>query len=89
MKTWLVRDARAHFGDVMSAASAGQPQRVTKRGRDAVVVVSEKDWERLQRPRTGKSFEEFLCEFPLSREEWLKVAPRPVPLRTRPLFDED
>lgn len=88
MKTWLVRDARARLADLMEAALAGEPQRVAKRGREAVVVVSEKDWERSRSGQATKSFEEYLCEFPLSHEEWLEVAPGPLPLRSTPLFDE-
>lgn len=87
MKTWLVKDARARFGDVMSNALAGEPQRIARRGREAVVVVSEAAWERLQAPRPGKSFEEHLCDFPLTHEEWLEVAPGPLPLRSRPRKD--
>lgn len=88
MKTWLVKDARAHLGDVMDAALAGEPQRIARRGRDGVVVVSEAEWERSRPAGTGKSFEEHLCAFPLSHEEWLEVAPGPLPLRSKPLFGD-
>ena len=81
MRTWLVKDARARLSDVMGAALAGDPQRVSRRGRDAVVVVSEAEWDRL-RPPASKTFEDHLREFPLSREEWLNVAPGPLPLRS-------
>ena len=82
MKTWLVKDARARLGDVMDAALAGEPQRVSRRGRDAVIVMSEAEWERL-RPERSKTFEDHLRDFPLTREEWLEVAPGPLPLRSR------
>lgn len=82
MKTWLVKDARARFGDVMSAALDGEPQRVARRGRGAVVVVAEDEWRRLRHPAAGKSFGEYLSEFPLSHEEWLEIAPGPIPLRS-------
>lgn len=87
MKTWLVKDARARLGDVMTGALAGEPQRIARRGRGAVVMVSEAEWERLQAPRPAKTFEQHLCEFPLTREEWLEVAPGPLPLRSRPRKD--
>jgi antitoxin Phd len=83
MKTWLVKDARARFGDVISNALAGEPQRIARRGRDAVIVVSEAEWERMQAPRPAKSFGELLASFPLTHEEWLEVAPGPLPLRSR------
>lgn len=89
MKTWLVKDARARFGDVIDAALAGHPQMVTRRGRDAVVVVAAQEWQRLHPATSDKSFEEALCEFPLSHEEWLEVAPGPIPLRPKPLFGDE
>ncbi len=75
MKTWLVKDARAHLGDVIDAAIAGEPQRIARRGREAVVMVSEEEWARRTGSATRKTFEEHLCEFPLTHEEWLEVAP--------------
>ena len=46
MRNWLVKDARAHFSDVIDAAMKGEPQRVTRRGKGAVVVVSEEQWRK-------------------------------------------
>ena len=82
MKTWLVKDARARFGDVMAGALGGEPQRVARRGREAVVIVSEADWKRAQEP-PALSFGEALAQFPLTHEEWLEVAPGPLPMRSR------
>ncbi len=83
MRTWLVKDARARFGDVVSNALAGEPQRIARRGREAVVVVSEAEWERLQAAKPTLSFGEVLAQFPLTHEEWREVAPGPLPLRSR------
>lgn len=83
MKTWLVKDARARLGDVMTGALGGEPQRIARRGRDAVVVISEREWE-ARHPAPKKSFGQLLSEFPLTHEEWLEVAPGPLPLRSRP-----
>ena len=55
MKTWLVKDARARLGDVINGALAGEPQWIARRGRDAVVVVSERDWERTSGASSRKS----------------------------------
>ena len=89
MKTWLVKDARARFGDVMASALAGEPQRVARRGREAVVVVAEHDWARMQDEKAKVSFEDHLGTFPISHEEWLEVAPGPVPLRSKAIFGDD
>src|SRR3954452_16679046 len=79
MRSWLVKDARAHLSELMEAALDGEPQRVTRRGKGAVVVVGEDDWARLTaRASRGRarSFGEHLAKFPLSREEWDAVAPK-------------
>jgi prevent-host-death family protein len=44
---WTLRDARDRFSAVVEAALAGQPQKVSRRGRPAVVVLSAGDYRRL------------------------------------------
>ena len=39
MTVWPLQDARNRFSAVVDAAIAGDPQRVTRRGRPAAVVV--------------------------------------------------
>ena len=46
---WQLQDAKAQFSQVVEAALSGEPQRVTRRGKDAVVVVSEAAFDALQR----------------------------------------
>ena len=88
-ETWTVQDARAHFGDVIDAALEGRPQRVTRRGKDAVVVVSEEEWERVAGRKPAMNLGEYLATFPLTAEEWQEVAPRRHPPRKNPLLEED
>lgn len=45
---WRLQDAKAQFSQVVEAALQGEPQHVTRRGRDAVVVLSESSYRRLQ-----------------------------------------
>lgn len=45
---WRLQDAKAQFSQVVEAALQGEPQHVTRRGRDAVVVLSETSYRRLQ-----------------------------------------
>ena len=47
--TWSLQDAKNHFSAVVDAARAGQPQRVTRRSKPAVVVLRVEDYERLRR----------------------------------------
>ena len=44
MKTLPLNEARADLSKVMDRALAGVPQRITRYGKDAVVVVSEEAW---------------------------------------------
>jgi antitoxin Phd len=57
---WKLEDAKARFSEVVRHAREDGPQRVSVRGRDAVIVISDKEFERLapQKPRTP--FVEFM-----------------------------
>ena len=45
---WKLEDAKARFSEVVRRARSDGPQRVTLRGKDAVVVVSAAEFDRLQ-----------------------------------------
>ena len=47
MTDWSLQDAKNRFSAVVDAALAGAPQRVTRRGRPAVVVLAVDEYERL------------------------------------------
>ncbi len=49
MKTYPLNEARADFSKLVERALAGEPQRITRYGKEAVVVVSEKVWAALSR----------------------------------------
>jgi prevent-host-death family protein len=46
---WRLQDAKARFSQVVEAALRGEPQHITRRGQRAVVVLSELEFESLQR----------------------------------------
>jgi prevent-host-death family protein len=46
MRSYSVHEARTRFAEVVDRALKGEPQRVTRYGKDAVVVVSEADWRK-------------------------------------------
>lgn len=55
MAEWALQDARSRFSAVFDAALAGTPQRIRRRGKPAVVVLSIPEFERLgrlQKPQT-------------------------------------
>jgi len=47
LKTWKLEDAKNGFSEVVRRALAHQPQRVTRGGRDAVIVISAEDYASL------------------------------------------
>jgi prevent-host-death family protein len=44
MKSYPLNEARAEFSKLVERALAGEPQRVTRYGKEAVVIVSEEEW---------------------------------------------
>ncbi len=54
LRAWKLEDAKARFSEVVRRAREEGPQRVTYRGRDAVVVIAVDDLKQLlpaERPR--------------------------------------
>jgi prevent-host-death family protein len=49
MKSYPLNAARAEFSKLVDRALAGEPQRVTRHGKKAVVIVSEDAWLQAQR----------------------------------------
>lgn len=45
---WRLQDAKSQFSQVVEAALQGEPQHVTRRGREAVVVLSEASYRALR-----------------------------------------
>jgi len=45
MKTYPLNEDRAEFSKLFDRALAGEPQRVTHHGKEAVIIVSEEDWQ--------------------------------------------
>lgn len=45
MKTYPLNEARAGFSKLIDEALAGEPSRVTRHGKEAVVIVSEAEWK--------------------------------------------
>ncbi len=50
MRTWKLEDAKNRFSELVRRALAHQPQRVTRGGRDAVIVLSAEDYAKLATP---------------------------------------
>ena len=51
---WRLQDAKAQFSALVENALRGVPQHVTRRGKQAVVVLSEHDFEAMQRSTASR-----------------------------------
>ena len=51
---WRLQDAKSQFSALVDNAMRGVPQHVTRRGKQAVVVLSEQDFEALQRSAASR-----------------------------------
>lgn len=82
MGAWKLQDAKNRFSAVVAAAVAGEPQRVTRRGRPAVVVVAVEEYERLRRSERANAptFAELLLSIPQDGGEFerIELPSRPV-----------
>ena len=86
MAEWSLQDAKSKFSAVVNAALAGEPQRVTRRGQPAVVVLATEEYERLCRlEKSGApTLGELLLEIPQDDEEFERaVACQPGEVRRR------
>jgi prevent-host-death family protein len=62
---WRLQDAKARFSELVRRAREKGPQRVTVHGKDAVVVVDANEWDRLNKPISGRDLVEALAKAPL------------------------
>lgn len=63
-EVWQLQEAKACFSEVVRRAEE-RPQRVTVRGKDAVVVLSARDYERL-RPESKSTLSGLMATSPLA-----------------------
>src|SRR3954454_20590001 len=63
---WRLQDAKARFSEEVRDAQQRSPQRVTLHGKDAVVIVGADEFDRLQRPLTGRDIVKALAGSPLA-----------------------
>jgi len=45
MKTYPLNEARGEFSKLFDKALAGEPQRVTRYGKESIVIISEDTWQ--------------------------------------------
>ncbi len=65
-QTWQLQNAKARFSEVFRLARTEGPQRITRQGKEAVVMISDEQYERLRaKSRQPKSLVQFFRESPL------------------------
>ena len=86
MTDWNLQDAKNRFSAVVREALAGYPQHVTRRGKRAVVVLAEDEYDRLRRleAATAPSLADMLLALPRDDGDFERLAadPRPVAFGT-------
>ncbi len=66
-KEWQLQEAKARFSEVFRLAQERGPQRVTKHGRTAVVVLAAAEYERLSSAKAREgSMAQFFAASPLA-----------------------
>ena len=73
---WRLQDAKSQFSALVDNAMRGVPQHVTRRGKQSVVVLSELDFEALQRSAASRA------DKPASFVEHLLAMPK-MPVKAR------
>jgi prevent-host-death family protein len=78
MRSYPFHEARSKLSTLIARALKGQPQRVTRHGKDAVIIVSERVWN--ARPKSAPTLADLLLKTVsadpqafsdvLEREDW-------------------
>lgn len=82
---WQVQDAKARFSEMLERAIADGPQIVTKRGKEAAVLLSAEEWRSLE-ARARPSLKELLLSDE-ARTDDLIPRRRRIKLRPTVAFD--
>jgi antitoxin Phd len=77
---WRLQDAKTQLSQVVEAALQGEPQHITRRGKPAVVVLSEEAFDAFKRnaQAAAPGFVAHLLAIPKSEEDFDRL---PVKLR--------
>ena len=67
LQTWKLEDAKARFSEVVRLAQNVNPQLVTVRGKEAVVVLSAGEFAKLLPLMAQPNIHELLSQSPLNR----------------------
>ncbi|MBB4366467.1 prevent-host-death family protein [Bradyrhizobium sp. CIR18] len=72
-RRWSLQDAKTHLSQIVREAHRSGPQRVTLHGKDAAVIVAAEEFDRLQRPASGRDIVVALARSPLRDLEFERL----------------
>jgi prevent-host-death family protein len=61
-KTWALQDAKARFSELFTQVCTVGPQKVTRHGKEAIILLAEAEYQRLS--GGGQSLVDFLLAAP-------------------------
>lgn len=70
---WSLQDAKTHLSQIVREAQRIGPQRVTLHGKDAAVIIAADEFDRLQRPVSGRDIVTVLAKAPLADVEFERL----------------
>jgi antitoxin Phd len=83
-RSWQLQDAKARFSELFRRVRSEGPQYVTRQGKDAVVVLSAEEFERLRtRSRQPHDLVRFFAESPLAGVDLNLERPRDLGRKVR------
>ncbi len=65
METWQLQDAKNRFSEMFNKALSAGPQRITRRGKEAVILISEQQYLATQNRQTRPHLVDTLLAGPL------------------------
>jgi prevent-host-death family protein len=72
-RRWSLQDAKTHLSQIVREAQRTGPQRVTLHGKDAAVIVAAEEFDRLQRPVSGRDIVTAFAKSPLADVEFERL----------------
>jgi prevent-host-death family protein len=77
MRTYPLHEARSEFSKLVDRALSGEPQHVTRHGKEAVVIVSEEQWSKCARsaPTLADLFLKHAGDEVLGERSWTNERP--------------
>jgi prevent-host-death family protein len=70
---WSLQDAKTYLSQIVREAQRAGPQRVTLHGKDAAVIIGAEEFDRLQRPMSGRDIVKALAKSPLGDLEFERL----------------